>query len=383
MRHSRRRVATLIVIAALSAITAACSMNRVGQPAPGPAASPAEAPKPAASPAPVAAQEPNVYGAAMTDKVDPRLEGVTPRVYVPNAGSGTVDVIDPTTFEIIDHFKVGKIPHHITPSWDLQHLYVNNTESNTLTEIDPKSGKPTRTIPVEDPYNLYYTADGSKAIVVAERFLRLDFRDPKTWELIRSVPIPWPGVDHLDFSADGRFLVASTEYAGYVAKVDVVEMELTGQTKVGGLPIDVRLSPDGSVFYVANQGKHGVHVLDANTLKEIDFLPTGRGAHGFHVSRDTKSMYVSNRLAGTISVIDTATRRIRATWRTGGSPDMMQVSPDGTQLWVSDRFSGTVTVVNTATGEVIKKIKVGNNPHGLTYFPNPGRFSLGHNGVYR
>jgi YVTN family beta-propeller protein len=318
-----------------------------------------------------------------TDTIDPRLAGIPPRVYVPNAGSGTVDVIDPATFKIIDHFTVGQIPHHITPSWDLQRLYVNNTESNTLTEIDPRSGRPMRTIPVPDPYNLYYTADGSKAIVVAERFLRLDFRDPRTWELIRSVPIPWPGVDHLDFSADGRFLIASTEYSGYVAKVDVVEMELTGQTKVGGLPIDVRLSPDGSVFYVANQGRHGVSVLDASTLKEIDFLPTGRGAHGLHVSRDARSMYVSNRLAGTISVVDTATRRIRATWRTGGSPDMMQISPDGRQLWVSDRFSGTVTVVDTASGDVLQRIRVGNNPHGLTYFPQPGRFSLGHNGVYR
>ena len=353
-------------------------MNRVGQPAPVPAVSPAPQ---AIAPTPPA--EPNVYGALMTDKIDPRLAGITPRVYVPNAGSGTVDVIDPTTYKIVDHFKVDKIPHHITPSWDMTRLYVNNTESNTLTEIDPRSGKPTRTIPVEDPYNLYYTADGSKAIVVAERFLRLDFRDPRTWELIRSVPIPYPGVDHLDFSADGRFLIASTEFSGYVAKVDVVEMELTGQTKVGGLPIDVRLSPDGSVFYVANQGRHGVSVLDATTLREIDFLPTGKGAHGFHVSRDAKSMYVSNRLAGTISVIDVAIRRIRATWRTGGSPDMMQISPDGRQLWVSDRFHGTVTVVDTTTGEVIKKIKVGNNPHGLTYFPQPGRFSLGHNGVYR
>ncbi len=379
MQNSRRQAAVLSVIVALCAAAAGCSM-KVGQSVPVPAASPAERPQ-AVAPTPPA--EPNVYGALMTDKLDPRLTGITPRVYVPNAGSGTVDVIDPTTYKIVDHFKVDKIPHHITPSWDMTRLYVNNTESNTLTEIDPRSGKPTRTIPVEDPYNLYYTADGSKAIVVAERFLRLDFRDPRTWELIRSVPIPYPGVDHLDFSADGRFLVASTEYSGYVAKVDVVEMELTGQSKVGGLPIDVRLSPDGSVFYVANQGRHGVSVLDAITLREIDFLPTGKGAHGFHISRDTKSMYVSNRLEGTISVIDTATRSVRATWRIGGSPDMMQVSPDGRQLWVSNRFHSSVTVVDTSTGDVVKRIKVGNNPHGLTYFPQPGRFSLGHNGVYR
>jgi hypothetical protein len=32
---------------------------------------------------------------------------------------------------------------------------------------------------------------------------------------------------------------------------------------------------------------------------------------------------------------------------------------------------------------VIRRIEVGGDPHGLAYFPQPGRFSLGHNGVYR
>ncbi len=377
MRISRRQLLMLCVAGLAGAAAAGCSLDRAGQRAPVPVASPAE------RPAPVDSGRANVYAATMTEQVNPRLAGIPSRVYVPNAGSGTVDVIDPVTYEIIGHFKVDKIPHHITPSWDLTRLYVNNTYSDTLTEIDPKSGKPVRTLPITDPYNLYYTTDGSKAIVVAERYLRLDFRDPRSWDLIRSVPVPWPGVDHLDFSADGRFLLASTELSGYVVKVDVTEMVVTGQTKVGGLPVDVRLSPDGSVFYVANQGRHGVHIIDSATLRELDFLPTGKGAHGLQVSRDTKDIYVSNRLEGTISVIDLATRKIRATWRSGGSPDMMQVSPDGRYLWVSGRFHSRVYVLDTTTGELVKTIKVGGNPHGLTYFPQQGRFSVGHNGVYR
>jgi YVTN family beta-propeller protein len=124
-------------------------------------------------------------------------------------------------------------------------------------------------------------------------------------------------------------------------------------------------------------------VVDPVAMKELAFLPTGSGAHGLFASRDAKSLYVSNRLAGSISVIDFATRQITATWKVGGSPDMIQLSPDGTQLWVSGRFSGAVYVVDTATGAVLKTIKVGREPHGLTYFPQPGRFSIGHNGVYR
>ena len=101
------------------------------------------------------------------------------------------------------------------------------------------------------------------------------------------------------------------------------------------------------------------------------------------ISRDTRSLYVTNRNAGSISVIDFATRSIVATWWIGGSPDMLQVSPDGTQLWTANRRASTAVVVDAATGQVLHVIQVGRQPHGLTYFPQPGRFSLGHNGVYR
>src|SRR6266540_1614289 len=219
---------------------------------------------------------------------------------VSNAKSGSVDVIDPATFRIVSHFSVGSYPEHIKPSWNLRWLYVDNTYGNALTVVDPRTGRPTgRTIPVTDPYNLYFTPDGSKAIVVAERNRRLDFRDPRTWRLIKSVPIPAAGPDHLDFSAGARFLLVSAEFGGDVFRVSTTSMRVTGSLHVGG------------------------------------------------------------------------------------SPDMMQVSPDGRELWVSNRFDGTVSVIDTRTGHLIHVIPVGSSPHGLAFFPQPGRYSLGHNGVYR
>ena len=112
-------------------------------------------------------------------------------------------------------------------------------------------------------------------------------------------------------------------------------------------------------------------------------LITAPGAHGFAFSRDVTRLFVTNRYSGSISVIDVATRKVIDTWQIGGSPDMAAVSPDGTQLWVSNRFHGTVVVLNPETGAVIKVIPTGGNPHGLTFWPQPGTISLGHNGVYR
>jgi YVTN family beta-propeller protein len=325
----------------------------------------------------------NVYASTMTGSMNPAVVGMPERVYVPNSTTGTVDVIDPATFAVVAHYQVGSFPHHVAPAWDLRHLYVDTEGWSALTVIDPVTTKVTGRIPLADPYNLYFTPDGTRAIVVAERLHRLDFRDPNTWQLLKSVSIPWFGVDHLDFTADGRYLLASTEYSGVLVKVDIQAFQIAGTVRVGGLPIDVRLAPDGSVFYVANQGRSGVSIVDPVTMTEVGFIHTGRGAHGLQISRDTRFLYVSNRYEGSISLIDLATRQLAATWHIGGSPDMLQVSPDGSQLWASGRFDGAVYVVNTATGQLLHRIRVGGEPHGLCYFPNVGRFSLGHNGVYR
>lgn len=340
---------------------------------------------PTSSPTPVPPPLPafNVYASTIDGSISPTLAGVPERVYVPNSDSNTVSVIDPLTFRVIDRFVTGSIPHHVAPAPDLQSLYVDNEGGSNLTVIDPRSGRPSGHIPVPYPYNLYFTPDGARAVDVVERLRRIDFFDAKTWTFLKSVDIPWAGADHLDFTADGHYLFISTEYTGVLARVDARTMELAGSVVVGGLPVDVRLSPDGRSIYVANQGRHGVSVVDPKLMKEIAFIPTGLGAHGLQVSRDTRHLYVSNRLAGTISVIDFATNRVVDLWKVGGSPDMLQLNPAGTQLWFSNRYNASVTVLDTTTGQVIKVIPVGAGAHGLTYFPNAGRTSLGHNGVYR
>ncbi len=331
-----------------------------------------------------AEREVNVYANAASAELSKKVAGVRHLVYVPETETGWVSVIDPRRLVVVRRFPAGLLSHHVTPAWDLEDLYVNNTAGNTLTVIDPRRGTTRRTIRVEDPYNLYFTPDGRKAIVVAERYRRLDFRNPHSWRLIKSVSIPGRGVDHLDFTADGRYLLASNEWSGDVVRVDTWAMRVVARTYVGGLPVDVKLSPDGSVFYVANQGRHGVSLMSTGRRpRELAFLRTAAGAHGLCVSRDGGFLYVSNRLAGSISVISFARRRVVATWRVGGSPDMLQVSPDGRRLWASNRYHSSVSVVDTRTGRLVRSIRVGGGPHGLTYFPQPGRYSVGHNGVWR
>ncbi len=311
-----------------------------------------------------------------------------PRIYVPNSLSDTVDVIDPSTAQIVDHFAVGDLPQHVVPSWDLKHLYVTNDRSNTLTPIDPMTGRPGPTIPVEDPYNMYFTPDGKYAIVVAERLARLDFRDPHSFRLVKSLHVPCVGVDHMDFSADGSYLIASCEFSGQLVKVDLRDRSVAGLIDLNGgnsKPQDVKLDPTGRVFYVADMIRGGVYTVAGDTFTVTGFVPTGAGAHGLYVSRDSKYLYVTNRDAGSISLVDFATNAVSQTWAIpgGGSPDMGGVSADGKVLWLSGRYNGVVYAIDTTTGALLHKIAVGSGPHGLSVFPQPGRYSLGHTGVFR
>ena len=308
-------------------------------------------------------------------------------MYVPNSKSNTVSVIDPHTYKVIDQFPVGALPQHVTPSYDLTTLWVDNDEGNSLTPINPATGKPGKPVPVADPYNLYFTPDGRYAIVVAERLQRLDFRNPRRMRLHRSLPVPCPGVDHMDFTADGQYLLASCEFGHELIVVDVARERVIGSLslRAGAMPQDVKLSPDGRLFYVADMMSGGVWLIDARRWRKVGFIPTGMGAHGLYASRDSRELYVSNRAGGSVSVVSFATRRVVHTWRLpgGGSPDMGGVSADGKVLWLSGRYNAEVYAISTRDGRLLARVSVGNGPHGLCVYPQPGRYSLGHTGVFR
>jgi DNA-binding beta-propeller fold protein YncE len=329
----------------------------------------------------------NIYAADAAGALSPVVKDDRPLVYVPNSESNTVDEIDQRTFRIVRHFAVGSLPQHITPSYDLKTLYVLNDLGNSLTPINPRNGVPGRPIPVDDPYNLYFTPDGRFAIVVAERLARLDFRTPHTFRLRHSLQVPCRGVDHMDFSADGTYLIATCEFSGELLKVDLTTQRVAGVLKMpyGAIPQDVKLSPDGKTFYVADMGRGGVWKVSGAPLRLRGFIPTGAGTHGLYASRDAKFLYATNRAEGSISVLSFATQRVVKKWRIpgGGSPDMGNVSADGSVLWLSGRWSGVVYAIDTRNGRLLARIPVGVSPHGLCVWPLPGRYSLGHTGILR
>ncbi len=358
------------------------------------------------------------------EHVSPALKDDLVRVYVPNLRGNSVSVIDPATMKVVGTLKVGQSPQHVVVGYDLRTLWAaNNAErsnNGSLTPIDPRTGKTGTAIPVDDPYNMYFTPDGKSAIVVAEARHRLDFRDPKTMAMQYSIDAPrCGGINHADFSIDGKTAFFTCEFEGSIAKIDLVARKVEGYlvlpmpstrlkdkfvadggptteicTSKKGMPQDIRFSPDGKKLYVADMEADGVHVLDAVAFKETAFISTGVAAHGLYPSRDGRKLYISNRGShrihgprhgpGSVAVMDFASEKIVARWAVpgGGSPDMGNVTADGKYLWLSGRYDDVVYRFDTASGAV-QQIAVGQEPHGLTVWPQPGRYSLGHTGNLR
>lgn len=378
---------------------------------------------------PVVSNPKNLYAETGADKLSAAVKGDLERIYVPNLRGNNVSVIDPASMKIVDTIKVGRSPQHVVPSWDLRTLWVANnaerTNEGSLTPIDPRTGKASGpAVKVDDPYNMYFSPDGKSAIVVAEARHRLDFRDPKTMAMQYSIDVPkCGGINHADFSIDGRYAIFTCEFGGSIAKIDLVERKVLGYLKLTmprtrfkdtpvkanskseppateictstkGMPQDIRVSPDGKRFYVADMDADGLHVIDGESFQEVGFIATGVAAHGLYPSRDGKKLYVANRGShrihgprngpGSVTVIDFETEKVVAQWPVpgGGSPDMGNVSADGKWLWLSGRFDDAVYRIDTASGEMAI-IKGGLEPHGLTVWPQPGRYSLGHTGNLR
>jgi YVTN family beta-propeller protein len=332
----------------------------------------------------------NVYAAAGAGMLSPAAAAAKPLVYVPHSGSGEVRVIDPATFKQVDQFPAGREVQHVVPNYDMTALYATDDIGNTITPIDPKTGAHGARIPIVDPYNMYFLPDGSAAVSVAEAQKTLVFYDWHTWQEQGRLPVPeCAGIDHADYTADGRTAVFTCEFAGRVAVVDVASRTLlrtidmpVRHTHMG--PQDIKLSPDGQRFYVADSDQGSLWVLDGAATKVIGEIPIGAGTHGIYPSRDAKSLYVTARIAGTVTVLDPVTGAVKATWPIpGGSPDMGGVTSDGTQLWLSGRYNKEVYVLSTTDGHLLARIPVGNGPHGLCVWPQPGRYSIGHTGVTR
>jgi DNA-binding beta-propeller fold protein YncE len=343
----------------------------------------------------------DVYSQTRAGMLAPRVRRDPALLYVPDSAGSRVTVISQRTRRVVRVIPTGYLDQHVVPSYDLRTLYTNSSYADQLVSINPRTGTKTGTISMPRPYNLYFTPDGRTAVVMVEQYDTIRFANPHTWRTIDDLDHPGcRGPNHADFSGNGRFFVVTCEFSGELLKVSTLTHHVLGvlhldprptarhadpMTMGRSVPQDIRISPDGKTFYVADMGTNELRLIDARTFTQRRVIGMPRMPHGLYPSRDGRRLYISDRGAGKVSVLDFANNRIVDTWAIpgGGSPDMGGVSADGRTLWLSGRNDGVVYGFDTSSGHLIAKIPVGGSPHGICVWPQPGRYSLGHTGNMR
>jgi YVTN family beta-propeller protein len=343
----------------------------------------------------------DVYSQTRRGMLSPVVAKERGLLYVPDSRGSTVTVIDQHTRKVIKVIPTGFLSQHVVPSYDLRTLLVNASYANELVALSPRRVRRTHTSHVPRPYNLYFTPDGRSAVVMVEQHNMIRFSDPHTFKVQDEVsPHGCRGPNHADFSANGRFFVVTCEFSGELVKISTTTRRVVGTLRLGGkstlrggdsmrmatsMPQDIRLSPDGRTFYVADMGTNELRLVSARTFRQVGAIGMPSHPHGIYPSRDGSRFYISDRGAGEVSVLDPATNKIRDTWTIpgGGSPDMGGVSADGRMLWLSGRYDRVVYGFDTQRGKLVARIPVQGSPHGLAVWPQPGRYSLGHTGNMR
>ena len=342
----------------------------------------------------------DVYSQTRRGMLRPSLRNERALLYVPDSKGSTVTVIDQRTHKVVKVIPSGFLSQHVVPSYDLRRLLVNASVANELVALNPRTVRRTRTISVPRPYNLYFTPDGKSALVMVEQHDTIQFSDPKTFAPRHEVrPRGCRGPNHADFSANGRFFVVTCEFSGELVKIGTLSHRVLGRLPLDphttarhaapgmgmSMPQDVRLSPDGRIFYVADMGTNELRLISARTFRQVGVIGLPSHPHGIYPSRNGRRIYISDRGAGAVSVLDPRTNKIVDTWTIpgGGSPDMGGVSADGRTLWLSGRYDGYVYGFDTRHGRLVARVYVGGSPHGMAVWPQPGRYSLGHTGNMR
>jgi DNA-binding beta-propeller fold protein YncE len=343
----------------------------------------------------------DVYSQTRAGMLAPQVRSDPRLIYVPDSNGDKVTVISQRTHKIVRVIPAGYLSQHVVPAYNLRTLYTNSSAADQLMTISPRTGRRTGAIAMPRPYNLYFTPDGRTAVVMIEQYNTIRFADPHTWRTIKDLRYPGClGPNHADFSGNGRFFVVTCEFSGELLKISTLGHRVLAALKLDPHPTapgadpmtmgrsepqDVRLSPDGKLFYVADMGTNELREISARTFKQVHVIGMPNMPHGIYPSRDGTELYISDRGAGKVSVLDIARNRIVDTWTIpgGGSPDMGGVSADGRTLWLSGRYDGVVYGFDTRSGRLIAKIPVGGSPHGLCVWPQPGRYSLGHTGNMR
>jgi YVTN family beta-propeller protein len=280
-------------------------------------------------------------------QASPQQTGGTATLLVLSKGDLTMSAVDPATLKVLGKVPSGPDPHEVVASSDGRMAYIANYNGggNILTPVDlvaMKALPPIDLGPLAAPHGLAYV--GGKLWFTAERAKAIGTYDPAQKK------VDWI----LGTGQNRTHMVYVWNDLSRIVTSNVNSATLTIIEKTTA----------------AGRGRGGPPQADWDET----IVPVGRGAEGFDVSPDGKSIWAANAQDGTISVVDVASKKVTDTLSANVTgANRLKFTPDGKHVFVSTLGGPDVVVIDSGTKREVKRIKTGRGAAGIEMQPDGTR----------
>lgn len=238
------------------------------------------------------------------------------RVYVVNAGDGTVSVLNGDTDEVVATVTVGDHPYSIASDSAAGRIYVTRTYSNRLMVIDTATNH-VNSIEAGSPDLLVVDQKSHLVYLLSYEMGDLAILNGVTGAITRT---------SVGMHAWGMVINQKTG-AVYIAKpgdgqVAVVESGSTAPSYVetGGFPCAIAVNEQTNMIYVADYSRSSVSAISGDRMQVVATVSVGARPEGLAVDADHNRVFAANTRALSVSVIDGAANRVVRTEPVSGAP---------------------------------------------------------------
>jgi len=271
--------------------------------------------------------------------------------------ANSVAAIDPSG-KITKSIAVGATPIALASS--PQGLWVANLDDQTITHVDPSTGQPVHTIPVDGAPAGIAASDAS--VWVATGVSEIDRIDPQYDRLtskhaVKTIGTFYSGAPNRPaVFAFGSLWIVHPD--GYVQRVDPTSLKVETTVDVGNNP--AAIVAGAGFVWVANEADGTVTRIDPTTLVTTT-IPVGHAPAAISVGAD--ALWVANSGDDAVVRIDLSTNAVSTSVPVGSNPDAVLATP--TAVWVADAGDATLMRIEPASAKVTKTIHLGGAPTAL------------------
>jgi YVTN family beta-propeller protein len=129
--------------------------------------------------------------------------------------------------------------------------------------------------------------------------------------------------------------------------------------------------PKNGMLYVSTELTNSIDVIDPNTNKIVDSIPTGQPeSHMFAITRDGKRAYTSNVGVGTVSAIDLEAKKVVAVIPISKMAQRISLSADDRYAFTADQTAPKLAVIDTTTNKVKTWVDLPASAYGTAATPD-------------